>query len=100
MAKLIRNGRSFPKSVKSAVLAEIKAGTKSHNQIAAAYNMSSSTVSQWGAAAKIKPAISQPVQLQRAQAALMANTAANTPTVVYDTRNNIVGIDFQGKRYV
>jgi len=94
MAKTIRNGRAFPKSVKSAVLDELRNGVKSQVSIGAAHNVSSVTVSAWGAAAGIAPAISQPVQLAAHCARLKTATAFNTPIPQADG-----SILFKGKSY-
>jgi len=97
MARTIRNGRAFPKSVKAAVLAELRTGAKNQKEIADAYNMAQCTVSVWGIAAGIAPAIAQPVQLATHRAGLMAATAHNTPTLRMESGRQV--IDYQGKTY-
>ena len=105
MSKLIKNGRSFPKSVKVATLATWAGTTRSAKVISREYNMSESTVSRWAGDADLQRGTQHP-NLKAAVAARIAYLATtkawNTPTVVdYTTKTGKTaqGIQLKGKLY-
>lgn len=96
MNKLIKNGRAYPKSVKTAVLEARKTTTRSNTQIGAAHNVSAQTVSRWacldGAPRDVHPNTRAAMNARTAAAA--ARRSANTPVVNPDGT-----ITFNGRTY-
>lgn len=99
MAKTIRNGRAFPKTVKAATIAEVVVQpNKAYREIAKERNMSESTVRTWSHAAGVTRPSKQHPRTAAAVKARWAHAASikafNTPTVQVDG-----SIKYQGKIY-
>jgi transposase-like protein len=100
MSKLIRNGRQYPKAMKTAVLATWTGTQRSTSEISKEFNISDGTVSKWVAEANLQRGTQHPrlkAGIQRHLDSLKDIKEFNTPTAVKE--GNVTVIKYQGKIY-